>query len=131
MNPALTLKDRLTAYEKLMRLDKPIGILLLLWPTQSPLTKIKQARRAAAHTAPMPSVVIASGAVRLEGGLELPAHPRGVVAFSHGSGSGRNSPRNRFVAAELHKAGVGTLLLDLLTAEEDGRPCAGNHHGEL
>lgn len=67
----------------------------------------------------MPSVVIPSGAVRLEGALELPAHPRGVVAFSHGSGSGRNSPRNRFVAAELRKAGVGTLLLDLLTAEED------------
>jgi putative phosphoribosyl transferase len=67
----------------------------------------------------MPSVIIPSGAVRLEGGLELPAHPRGVVAFSHGSGSGRNSPRNRFVAAELRKAGVGTLLLDLLTAEED------------
>jgi len=67
----------------------------------------------------MPSVVVASGAVELEGALELPAHPRGVVAFSHGSGSGRNSPRNRFVAAELRKAGVGTLLLDLLTAEED------------
>ena len=67
----------------------------------------------------MPGVVIASGAVKLEGALELPAHPRGVVAFSHGSGSGRSSPRNRFVAGELRKAGVGTLLLDLLTAEED------------
>lgn len=67
----------------------------------------------------MTSVAIASGAVELEGGLELPAHPLGVVAFSHGSGSGRHSPRNRFVAAELRKARLGTLLFDLLTAEED------------
>jgi len=51
--------------------------------------------------------------------LELPAAPRGVVAFSHGSGSGRKSPRNRFVAGKLHQAGLGTLLLDLLTVEED------------
>jgi pimeloyl-ACP methyl ester carboxylesterase len=42
-----------------------------------------------------------------------------VVAFSHGSGSGRNSPRNRFVAGELRAEGVGTLLLDLLTVDED------------
>jgi putative phosphoribosyl transferase len=64
-------------------------------------------------------VLIPAGPVRLEGLLELPPAPSGVVAFSHGSGSGRNSPRNRFVAAELRKAGVGTLLLDLLTEEED------------
>ena len=51
--------------------------------------------------------------------LELPAAPRGVVAFSHGSGSGRKSPRNRFVAGELREAGLGTLLLDLLTPDED------------
>lgn len=51
--------------------------------------------------------------------LELPAAPRGVVAFSHGSGSGRKSPRNRFVAGELREAGLGTLLLDLLTTDED------------
>lgn len=51
--------------------------------------------------------------------LELPPQARSVVAFSHGSGSGRRSPRNRYVAGELHAAGVGTLLLDLLTPEED------------
>ena len=55
----------------------------------------------------------------LEGALELPARPVGVVVFSHGSGSGRLSPRNRFVAAELHKRALGTLLLDLLTEPED------------
>lgn len=67
----------------------------------------------------MASVTVRSGPVQLEGSLELPAVPRGVVAFAHGSGSGRHSPRNRFVAGELHAAGVGTLLLDLLTPEED------------
>lgn len=67
----------------------------------------------------MPSVKVASGSVQLEGSLELPAAPRGVVAFAHGSGSGRRSPRNRYVAGELNKAGLGTLLLDLLTIDED------------
>jgi pimeloyl-ACP methyl ester carboxylesterase len=57
--------------------------------------------------------------VLLEGILELPEHASGVVVFSHGSGSGRHSPRNRYVAGELQSAGLGTLLLDLLTLEED------------
>ena len=57
--------------------------------------------------------------MQLEGSLELPAAARGVVAFAHGSGSGRHSPRNRYVAGELNKAGLGTLLLDLLTTDED------------
>lgn len=67
----------------------------------------------------MPSVKVASGSVQLEGSLELPTAPRGVVAFAHGSGSSRRSPRNRYVAGELNKAGLGTLLLDLLTIDED------------
>jgi putative phosphoribosyl transferase len=65
------------------------------------------------------NVRIPAGSVTLEGVLDLPHAARGAVAFSHGSGSGRHSPRNRFVAAELRKAGLGTLLLDLLTEEED------------
>jgi len=64
-------------------------------------------------------VSIPAGKVQLEGMLELPDAPRGVVAFSHGSGSGRHSPRNQFVAAELRRSGLGTLLLDLLTVDED------------
>jgi putative phosphoribosyl transferase len=67
----------------------------------------------------MGEVSIPAGAVSLEGILEVPARARGVVVFSHGSGSGRHSPRNRTVAGELEKAGFGTLLLDLLTVEED------------
>jgi putative phosphoribosyl transferase len=54
----------------------------------------------------------------LEGMLGLPVEPHGVVAFAHGSGSGRLSPRNNFVARHLQQAGLATLLLDLLTEEE-------------
>lgn len=55
----------------------------------------------------------------VEGLLALPAAPIGVVLFAHGSGSSRHSPRNNHVAGVLHAHGVGTLLLDLLTPEED------------
>jgi putative phosphoribosyl transferase len=64
-------------------------------------------------------VAIPAGAARLQGLLELAGTPRGVVAFAHGSGSGRNSPRNQAVAAELRDAGLATLRLDLLTEDED------------
>jgi putative phosphoribosyl transferase len=64
-------------------------------------------------------VSVASGRVTLEGVLELPRAPRAVVLFSHGSGSGRHSPRNQFVAGELRSRGMATLLLDLLTPQED------------
>jgi putative phosphoribosyl transferase len=59
------------------------------------------------------------GTVELAGDLAVPAGARGVVLFAHGSGSGRHSPRNRLVAAALQQAGLATLLLDLLTAEEE------------
>ncbi len=51
--------------------------------------------------------------------LALPGEPKGLVVFAHGSGSGRNSPRNRFVADALNTAGLATLLLDLLTPQEE------------
>jgi len=66
-----------------------------------------------------PTVTIPAGRARLEGILELPSAPKGIVVFSHGSGSGRYSPRNQFVATKLRRAGLGTLLLDLLTPDED------------
>lgn len=62
---------------------------------------------------------IKSDAVQVEGVLELPAEPCGLVLFAHGSGSGRTSPRNNYVATELRRAHLGTLLVDLLTARED------------
>ena len=64
-------------------------------------------------------VSIPAGAVSLKGALDIPATATGVVIFSHGSGSGRLSPRNQFVASELRAVGLGTLLLDLLTEEEE------------
>jgi dienelactone hydrolase len=51
--------------------------------------------------------------------LELPPHPCGLVLFAHGSGSGRLSPRNSYVAGELRRARLGTLLLDLLSRDEE------------
>jgi putative phosphoribosyl transferase len=64
-------------------------------------------------------VRIDSGAAAMEGMLELPHDPLGVVLFAHGSGSSRLSPRNNHVAHVLRDAGIGTLLLDLLTPHED------------
>jgi putative phosphoribosyl transferase len=56
---------------------------------------------------------------RLDGDLGVPAQPGGVVLFAHGSGSSRHSSRNRFVAQRLRAAGLATLLMDLLTLEEE------------
>lgn len=64
-------------------------------------------------------VRVATGAVHLTGDLVVPPGARGIVVFAHGSGSGRHSSRNRAVAHELQQAGLATLLLDLLTPEED------------
>jgi dienelactone hydrolase len=55
----------------------------------------------------------------LHGDLVLPPQALGLVLFAHGSGSGRHSPRNRYVAGVLQEAGIGTLLLDLLTEREE------------
>jgi putative phosphoribosyl transferase len=65
--------------------------------------------------------------VRLAGMLDVPAAARGVVLFAHGSGSGRNSPRNRQVAATLVEAGMATLLFDLLTPAEEEEDRATGH----
>ncbi len=64
-------------------------------------------------------VRVTAGPATLEGNLGVPAKAQGVVLFAHGSGSSRHSSRNRFVAAALRDAGLATLLIDLLTAEEE------------
>jgi putative phosphoribosyl transferase len=64
-------------------------------------------------------VRIASGSAALEGELGLPAGATGVVLFAHGSGSSRHSSRNQYVARIIREAGIGTLLFDLLTQEEE------------
>ena len=68
--------------------------------------------------APLP-VRVEAGGVVLEGDLGVPPASRAVVLFAHGSGSSRHSSRNRYVAGVLRDAGLATLLLDLLTAEEE------------
>lgn len=65
------------------------------------------------------SVRVAAGAVTVEGNLVIPSGAAGVVLFAHGSGSSRRSPRNRAVARALQDRGLATLLIDLLTAEEE------------
>src|SRR6266446_7049223 len=64
-------------------------------------------------------IIIPLKGVSLGGELNLPPHASGLVLFAHGSGSSRHSPRNQFVARILREAGLGTLLFDLLTAEEE------------
>ncbi|MFF5158106.1 dienelactone hydrolase family protein [Streptomyces sp. NPDC000348] len=74
------------------------------------------------------SVTVPSGAAALSGDLVIPAGARGMVLFAHGSGSSRLSPRNRAVATALQEAGFGTLLLDLLTREEEREDDATGRH---
>ena len=64
-------------------------------------------------------VEVPSGDLGLIGRLTIPAAPLGTVVFAHGSGSSRHSPRNRYVAGVLNDAGLATLLVDLLTLEEE------------
>jgi putative phosphoribosyl transferase len=77
----------------------------------APETPARDGQQSPVHIS-VPSVV-------LEGSLALPAGACGVVLFAHGSGSSRHSPRNRYVAEVLHRGGLGTLLFDLLTADEE------------
>jgi putative phosphoribosyl transferase len=68
---------------------------------------------------PVRACEIEVGTARLAGDLATPVHPIGIVVFAHGSGSSRFSPRNRAVALELNRAGLGTLLFDLLMPQEE------------
>ena len=64
-------------------------------------------------------VRVPAGTAELEGNLRIHESARAIVVFAHGSGSSRHSPRNRFVADHLASAGLGTLLIDLLTRREE------------
>lgn len=85
--------------------------------------------RHAGHTATKRSRVerIPCGQITLEGELSLPGDATGVVLFAHGSGSSRHSPRNQFVAQTIREAGVGTLLFDLLTRDEEAVDMSTRH----
>lgn len=69
-------------------------------------------------TQPTPKIVKA-GDVRLQADIAVPPSALGLVLFAHGSGSSRQSPRNRFVAEAMNQGGLGTILMDLLTLEEE------------
>ena len=75
------------------------------------------------HTVPQAAWVcdvrIPAGEAMLEGTIHLPTNASGIVLFAHGSGSSRYSPRNQYVAQVIRAAGIGTLLFDLLTPEEE------------
>src|SRR5689334_17052384 len=62
---------------------------------------------------------IPTAGVELDADVHLPADPRGLVLFAHGSGSSRHSPRNRTVSDALHARDLGTVLVDLLTVDEE------------
>src|SRR5204863_7280624 len=68
----------------------------------------------------MNEVEIQAGHAVLSGNLTIPDGAVALVLFAHGSGSSRHSPRNQFVARKLNEAGLGTLLFDLLTPDEEG-----------
>jgi dienelactone hydrolase len=82
------------------------------------MTKIEEGPRAQ-NLAREKEVQILAGRTMLWGDLVVPDSAGGVVLFAHGSGSGRHSPRNRYVAQMLQGAGLATLLMDLLTPDED------------
>jgi putative phosphoribosyl transferase len=65
------------------------------------------------------AVSIPAGTVAISGNLTIPPRAKGIVLFAHGSGSSRFSPRNTKVAREINAAGIATLLIDLLTEEEE------------
>ena len=67
----------------------------------------------------MTEVQIPAGRAVLSGNLTIPENAMALVLFAHGSGSSRHSPRNQFVARTINRAGLGTLLFDLLTPEEE------------
>jgi putative phosphoribosyl transferase len=90
----------------------------LLAQASRPATR-KTTRDGADASAARREVTVEAGGARLAGDLVLPAAARGVVVFAHGSGSSRFSPRNRAVAAVLNEAGLATLLMDLLTVDEE------------
>jgi putative phosphoribosyl transferase len=67
----------------------------------------------------MGEIKLSSGKAVFKGELTIPDRAKGIVLFAHGSGSSRLSPRNMYVADVLHKSGIATLLIDLLTKEEE------------
>jgi putative phosphoribosyl transferase len=86
---------------------------------QNPLDANRPAVLTVVPETPGEPVEVQAGSLTLAGQLTIPARSSGIVVFVHGSGSSRHSPRNRYVASRLNEIGLGTLLFDLLTPEEE------------
>ncbi len=97
--------------------DEVVALLDRARAERDPATRPRSEERAYAHVARNVSIPVEAGVV--EGTLSIPPNARGLVIFAHGSGSGRRSPRNQYVAGVLQNAGFATLLFDLLTEEEE------------
>lgn len=109
-------------YEHFSQTTDEEVIMLLHSAEQFHTTKAARPDGSASESVSVPfqqDVLIPAGHVTLQGTLTLPVRARGVVLFVHGSGSSRRSARNLYVAEVLQKNGLGTLLFDLLTAEEE------------
>lgn len=110
---------QLTAVGYYYRSFSPTSDDEVVWLLDAAAERLERAPSAAGNPGLDEDVQIQSDGVRLQGHLHLPVPAAGVVVFAHGSGSGRHSPRNRFVASTLQRAGLGTLLLDLLGPGEE------------
>jgi putative phosphoribosyl transferase len=108
--------------------DHPHRSVRLLRPTtqQSPRGATTISHEVADHVAR--EVHIPADEASLTGDLTVPAGAKGIVLFAHGSGSSRHSPRNVWVASQLQRAGIATLLFDLLTATEEARDVRTREH---
>jgi putative phosphoribosyl transferase len=109
----------LTAVSQHYRDFSPTSDDEVVWLLEAAARRAQRATSAPGSPGPDEDVQILSDGVPLRGHLNLPRPAAAVVVFAHGSGSGRHSPRNRFVAAVLQRAGLGTLLLDLLSPREE------------
>lgn len=86
---------------------------------EQPIAPVVGSSAPAFHVTTMQEVRVRveGGQTELEGGLTIPERCRGIILFAHGSGSGRASPRNTYVARMLNEDHIGTALFDLLTRE--------------
>ncbi|MDT5357638.1 MAG: putative phosphoribosyl transferase [Mycobacterium sp.] len=94
-------------------------VVALLDRARGDVRRIAAAGRAADPPLRDEEVWVSAGPVSVAGHLTIPEHPSGVVVFAHGSGSSRHGPRNRYVAEVLNRAGLATLVFDLLTPAEE------------
>jgi putative phosphoribosyl transferase len=115
----LSTPRHLTAVSQYYRDFSPTSDDEVVWLLEAAALRARRATSAPGNPGLDEDVQILSDGVQLRGHLNLPRPAAAVVVFAHGSGSGRHSPRNRFVAAVLQRAGLGTLLLDLLSPGEE------------